>query len=110
MAEVDLVLCGVDGIHRAGAVGIVVAGVRHLHVTVLRGCGLRLGVDGVSRQRWLRACDHRTGAAKVDYRPAPPRSVRRRTRAGKSAGVIPRSGAMYTAELQPRQAQQHASP
>ena len=36
VADIDLVLCGIDGIDRAGAVRIVVALMRHLHLAVLR--------------------------------------------------------------------------
>jgi hypothetical protein len=43
-----------------------VAGVRHLHGTVLRGRRFSIGMYGASGQLGFRAGDHRAGAAKVD--------------------------------------------
>ena len=68
MAEIDFVLRRINRIDGAGAMGVVVALMRHLHcAAVLRVGGLALrGERDVYLSLWLNACRDSAGAAEVD--------------------------------------------
>jgi hypothetical protein len=65
VAEIDLVLGGVDGIDGAGAVSVVLARMRHLHFAAVSG-DLVAGRRGFGRRLGLRSCDHRAGSTEID--------------------------------------------